>query len=383
MNLRVGVNKSRLQSSLDFCLEITSMSKYKDLESLRKGMFKKFMEEERSRESSYLLSKEDDAIELAREQEERLEGEIVSKDIVSHGIFLEDYVPETISEKQEDSDTEEAIFTGKNFLDAVKSVTQSESEESLKIEETAIGSRGFLDAVKNIEKEVSRDDVERINHGKYLEDYEEVEDSKDLEEVNENTYGVESVIEESLERVDHGIYLEDYVFEDVEDDADNDFVEVEEQTTDTNDYLEEEENVEEDIEDINDWMDSLFGDCSDVKKEEPKKEEKIIEESVEDEGSRTEWYNNSKGEKDVSSGTFVDSIQKPTQTNEMTFKVEEIEEEVSEKEEVIVKPANIRDFIKQHPGSSIEYVMRYYSKKEIDKALALGKIYKKNGKLCI
>ena len=205
MNLRVGVNKSRLQSSLDFCLEITSMSKYKDLESLRKGMFKKFMEEERSRESSYLLSKEDDAIELAREQEERLEGEIVSKDIVSHGIFLEDYVPETISEKQEDSDTEEAIFTGKNFLDAVKSVTQSESEESLKIEETAIGSRGFLDAVKNIEKEVSRDDVERINHGKYLEDYEEVEDSKDLEEVNENTYGVESVIEESLERVDPGI----------------------------------------------------------------------------------------------------------------------------------------------------------------------------------
>lgn len=73
MNLRVGVNKSRLQSSLDFCLEITSISKYKDLVSLRKGMFKKFMEEERSRESSYLLSKEDDAIELAREQEERLD----------------------------------------------------------------------------------------------------------------------------------------------------------------------------------------------------------------------------------------------------------------------------------------------------------------------
>lgn len=381
MNLRVGVNKSRLQSSLDFCLEITSMSKYKDLESLRKGMFKKFMEEERSRESSYLLSKEDDAIELAREQEERLEGEIVSEDSVSHGVFLEDYVPEMLVGKQ---NTNKDVLTGKSFLDAVKNATQINNEESSKAEEIPMCSKNSLNAVKNIEKKTFNDSVERVNHGRYLEDYEE-EEVKDFkeEEVKCNTKGVQPVTKESLERVDHGIYLEDYVFEDVEDDADNDFVEVEEQTTDTNDYLEEEENVEEDIEDINDWMDSLFGDCSDVKKEEPKKEEKIIEESVEDEGSRTEWYNNSKGEKDVSSGTFVDSIQKPTQTNEMTFKEEEIKEEVSEKEEVIVKPANIRDFIKQHPGSSIEYVMRYYSKKEIDKALALGKIYKKNGKLCI
>ncbi len=375
MNLRVGVNKSRLQSSLDFCLEITSMSKYKDLESLRKGMFKKFMEEERSRESSYLLSKEDDAIELAREQEERLEGEIVSEDSVSHGVFLEDYVPEMLIGEQ---NTDKDVLTGKSFLDAVKNATQINNEESSKAEEIPMGNKKILNAVKNIEKETFNDSVERVNHGRYLEDYEEEEvEGFEEEEVKCNTKGVQPVTKESLERVDHGIYLEDYVFEDVEEDTNNDFVEVEEHTTDTNDYLEE------DIEDINDWMDSLFGDCSDVEKEEPKKEEKIIEESVEDEGSRTEGYNNSKGEKDVSSGTFVDSIQKPTQTNEMTFKEEEIEEEVSEKEEVIVKPANIRDFIKQHPGSSIEYVMRYYSKKEIDKALALGKIYKKNGKLCI
>lgn len=379
MNLRVGVNKSRLQSSLDFCLEITSMSKYKDLESLRKGMFKKFMEEERSRESSYLLSKEDDAIELAREQEERLEGEIVSCDIVGHGVFLEDYVPETLVEEQRESNIGEAVFTGKSFLDAVKNATQVDSKESLKIKETTMGSKNFLDAVKNIEKEVSKGSVERVNHGRYLEDYEEeeVKEYKDFEEVSK-IKGVKSDIVESLERVDHGIYLEDYVLDDVEENVSNDFVEVEEQVNDTSDYLEEE-----DIEDISDRMDSLFDSCKKGESDVVKEKEEVFEEFIENEDSRTEGYNRLNDEKVVSSEMIVDSVQQPTQNNEMTFKKEEVEEEITEKEEVIVKPANIRDFIKQHPGSSIEYVMRYYSKKEIDKALALGKIYKKNGKLCI
>ena len=383
MNLRVGVNKSRLQSSLDFYLKITSMSKYKDLNSLRKGMFKKFMEEERSRESSYLLSKEDDAIELARKQEESLEGEVVSEDIVSHGVFLEDYVPEMIVEKQENSNIEEVIFTGKNFLDAVKNATQVENKESLNTEEATVGSKSFLDAIKNIEKEVHNGSVEHVTHGRYLEDF---------EEINENIKKVESVIEESLERVVHGVYLEDYVLEDVEEQVNNDFVEVEEQINDTNDYLEKEENEEEGIEDTYGCTDSLF--CSgksefDVVKEkdevleEPKKEEKVFEDPIESENYEVEGYDKPNGEKDVSSGMFLDSVQQSIQNNEMAFKKEEVEEEISEKEEVIVKPANIRDFIKQHPGSSIEYVMRYYSKKEIDKALALGKIYKKNGKLCI
>lgn len=379
MNLRVGVNKSRLQSSLDFCLEITSMSKYKDLESLRKGMFKKFMEEERSRESSYLLSKEDDAIELAREQEERLEGEIVSCDIVGHGVFLEDYVPETLVEEQRESNIGEAVFTGKSFLDAVKNATQVDSKESLKIKETTMGSKNFLDAVKNIEKEVSKGSVERVNHGRYLEDYEEeeVKEYKDFEEVSE-IKGVKSDIVESLERVDHGIYLEDYVLDDVEENVSNDFVEVEEQVNDTSDYLEEE-----DIEDISDRMDPLFDSCKKGESDVVKEKEEVFEEFIENKDSRTEEYNRLNDEKVVSYEMIVDSVQQPIQNNEMTFKKEEVEEEITEEEEVIVKPANIRDFIKQHPGSSIEYVMRYYSKKEIDKALALGKIYKKNGKLCI
>lgn len=376
MNLRVGVNKSRLQSSLDFCLEITSMSKYKDLESLRKGMFKKFMEEERSRESSYLLSKEDDAIELAREQEERLEGELVSEGIVSHGVFLEYYVPETLVEEQRKSNIGKAVFTGKSFLDAVKNATQVDSKESLKIEETNTGSKSFLDAVRSVEKEIFKGSVDRVNHGRYLEDYEE-EEVEDFKEVEGYTKGVKSIICESLERIDHGIYLEDYVLEDVE-----------EQVNDTNDYLEEEEKEDEDIKNISDSMGSLFDswECeSDVvkEKENPKKEEKVFEESIENEDFGVEGYYKFNGEKDVSSGRFVDSVQQPIQNNEMTFKKEEVEEEASEKEEVIVKPINIRDFIKQHPGSSVEYVMRYYSKKEIDKALALGKIYKKNGKLCV
>lgn len=408
MNLKIGGDKSRLQSSLDFYLKITSMSEYKNIEALRKGMFSKFMEEERSRESSYLaLSREDDAIELAREREERLEGELFDGDIVGHGRYLEEYeIKEEGSleeveliEETEDFEVEESVSSGKGFLEAVRSAVQVREEEPLEVEELegfeveepTMGSKSFLDAVKSIESRVSE---ERVEHGRYLEDYVEVEESED-----DGFESVQPDVKDSIERVDHGKYLEDYVEEEVEEEEepeDSDFVEeVEVQPEGTNDYEEEEEeNIEDAIEDISDWMDSLF---SSLKKdesvveekeevvEESKKEVEVVEEKVEEpKGNRFEEDSIlDKNEKNGNSEIFTESIQQPTQSTEMSFKQEEVEEELSEKEEIIVKPANIRDFLRQHPNSSIEFVMKYYSKKEIDKALALGKIYKKKGKLMI
>lgn len=60
----------------------------------------------------------------------------------------------------------------------------------------------------------------------------------------------------------------------------------------------------------------------------------------------------------------------------------ETEKPDSENEKIDV-PKDIRTFLKSHPSSTVEFVARYYPKKEIEKQLALGRIYKRKGKLMI
>lgn len=57
--------------------------------------------------------------------------------------------------------------------------------------------------------------------------------------------------------------------------------------------------------------------------------------------------------------------------------------EESKPEEKVEVPSDIRKFLREHPMSTIDYVLQYYSKKDVDKALALGRIYKRKGKLMI
>lgn len=60
----------------------------------------------------------------------------------------------------------------------------------------------------------------------------------------------------------------------------------------------------------------------------------------------------------------------------------EAEKSDLESEKVDV-PKDIRTFLKSHPSSTVDFVARYYPKKEIEKQLALGRIYKRKGKLMI
>lgn len=46
-------------------------------------------------------------------------------------------------------------------------------------------------------------------------------------------------------------------------------------------------------------------------------------------------------------------------------------------------PKDLRDFIRQHNNVTIEFAMQYYSKKEIERNIALGRVYKRKGKLMI
>ena len=60
---------------------------------------------------------------------------------------------------------------------------------------------------------------------------------------------------------------------------------------------------------------------------------------------------------------------------------EPVVEKVKETEEHV--PEDIRDFIREHKGSEIGYVAKFYSKKVIEKNIAMGRIYKRKGKLFI
>lgn len=47
------------------------------------------------------------------------------------------------------------------------------------------------------------------------------------------------------------------------------------------------------------------------------------------------------------------------------------------------EPTNLRDFLRKHPHSDLNFVLKYFSRKEVQKALALGQVIKKGNKLHI
>lgn len=382
MNLRLSGDKSRLQSSLDFYLKITSVSQYKNLEALRKGMFSKFMEEEKGRETSYLsINRNEEVINLAKEQEERLEGELVPDNVVENGRFVEDYVEEErVSEELEERRKFVEEIKESEIVAEVVSEVAEEKESSAKeirayIEESEQDKERYLQYKKELEQNC-RAMIEYVEHGIYLEDC--VEESSFEEEDVAGEVVESSSSEKGTEYVEHGIYLEDYVEEEVVEDVAEgdesgyDLEDVEDEANeikieDIEDLIVEESDESGDtVQDIGDWMDSVLsenrGNVLEEERLEPKQEEESVEEPSEP-----------RVKESVSDNSDF----------EMSFMQGEVDDMVSEKEDIIVKPANIRDFIRQHPNSSVEFVMKYYSKKEIDKALRLAKIYKKNGKLCI
>lgn len=194
----------------------------------------------------------------------------------------------------------------------------------------------FVNSIKN----------DYVEHGIYVEDFvgsEEEELVVETEEVNLKQ-------QDTLEYVGSGIYVEDYKADEetiIEDNVDSisDSTEEDDFVEDLDDSIHEEDFIEEEVESVAE---------SDLIEEKG-----IIE--IEENSVEVEEISN-----DDSS---------------LFYKKEKITE--NNKNDSIVKCANIRDFIKRYQNSDISFVLKYYSKKEIEKALLLGKIYKKNGKLTV
>lgn len=58
------------------------------------------------------------------------------------------------------------------------------------------------------------------------------------------------------------------------------------------------------------------------------------------------------------------------------------EEEINEVEEIQV-PKDLRDFVKMYNNCEMSFALKYFSKKEIDKQLSLGRVFKRKNRLLI
>lgn len=246
-------------------------------------------------------------------------------------------VEEELEFQQEDMDEEEEQEEIKasplSFLSSVQKLHQASSNRVV-VEDTSIkDNKQALDSVEEGYTE----------HGVYIEDL----------VFPENTEN--PVKEDSVEYSDHGTYIEDLVFSEKQEVKDNDI----------------EDNINADEED-NTWDEFIENEDDDLWRESDKGERvnDNVEESLEEGNS----------EDDNIWGAFDE--EKPEEVIPKEPAIVEKEIARSEKEKVEV-PREIRDFLKKHPGSTVAFVEQYYPRKEIEKGIKLGRIYKKKGKLFI
>jgi hypothetical protein len=209
-----------------------------------------------------------------------------------------------------------------------------------------------------------------VEHGRYVEDYKNIEEDNSEVVVND----VESKAEETIDFVDHGRYVEDYV---------------KEEETEIKEEPVEVENTE--IENEN--IDDLFN-PEELETEINALEAENNEPEVDKENSGIFSFTNEVNQKEKDSDLLDDfwlqmqsdiSLKSENTESELENILSEIKEPVVEKvkepEEHV--PEDIRDFIREHKGSEIGYVAKFYSKKVIEKNIAMGRIYKRKGKLFI
>lgn len=357
MKINVSGSKSKLQSSLDFYLKITSLQEYKSLDDMRKKMFNTFIREENARSDLNELYNTDGIFEEAITTELDIENEILE----TENINLE-------NEKEKIEKEEIILEPEKKHLDneSIVYVSHGRFVDSVEVKDTKV-----MKEVTNTEE-----DYEFVNHGRYMEDF---------------------VVKEDLEYVEHGRYVEDYakrgsgdleglntstddlaeVYDDTEDvfveetdlNGSDDVISVDEGVIDINDISFEENITIEEVnvpKEVNTPRDDFFEETS----EEDLSEIKSVDEFFEDMIAEEEEV----------------VLEKPKELNIKDIVLEDAEDPNKRvtKEDVLLKPSNIRDFIRQN-GRSVEesLALKYYSKKEINDALRKTKIYKKNGKLYI
>lgn len=228
-------------------------------------------------------------------------------------------------------------------------------EEVEQLENGGISEEPEYEEEQGLEFEFDSDDNEE---DEYEEEYEEeVEDSDEYEEEDSD---------EEYEIEDSDEYEEEYKEE--VDDSD----EYEEEIEDSDEYEEEYEEVEdsdeyeEEVEDSDEYEEEYEEEIEDTDSyEEPPDEEDMLEE-------QKEQASVSSDNKFISSDNFSERASPP--------KKEDIAVEEPSIDEV---PKDLRQFLRKYPRCDIKFALKYFSKKEIDKAILIGKIVRRGNKLHI
>lgn len=340
----VGGSLENLQSSLDFYLSITSKSVITSPKDMRDRFFSIFGEEDSSREDNFLLyHSEDDEYDIVENANPVLVGDEVE---FVGGMY-------SFSCVEESCPFEEEVFVDDTYkLENEKSKFSSFSH-SLEEEENEIEDEFIVSEIEfaDLEIEEAYSDIEE-----YVVDTEK----SDLE--NEN------------------IELDD-----------DEFIDYSSSETEKNDL--ENEIIEEEIMEDNSWSDldeeepfGSWGDSDDEFVEYEEEENVEIVNEVEEDKENI-WGNSDLDTETSIWGDFEEELPKFDDTIivkeevEVTKKVVNVSREVVE--EVIDVPKDLREFVKKYHNCEMSFALKYFTKKEIDKQLSLGRIFKRKNRLLI
>lgn len=323
-----------LQTSIDFYLSITSKDAVLDSRTMRDRFFKMFQDEDKYREENFLVYQEkvSDDYKVNHDVEPILMGEeAVFEEGVCYFEEEVDYGEEV--EEVGNIEAEEDDFVSEVYEEVEDNFANWGSSNGEETDDT---------------EEEEEDDF--VNWGSEEEDEvaEEVESYEGAEEDEEDDF-----VNWGNESEDD---FENWGNEDVEEDEDA-----------YSGWGSDEEVAEEDINSEEDEVFSSWGDSEEVQEDDEEVAEPL--EKVEEAD-------------DLDFGMFDASFDFEEEVVQPKNKVEKVE--VKETQDTISEvPKDLREFIKMYPNCEISVALKYFSKKEIDKQLSLGRVFKRKNKLMI
>lgn len=412
----LDIDMEVFQRDLDYYLNLSNTYDVKDINKFRKEVIREY----REKDQEILKKQQEERLNLEKSNAVSVVDGAVSEEVENSSVDTDrdgsslgsemkgyDGLKEDSHDEFKDNESNildelseaEKLFRGVSS-EVKDSVTDNGTVETEPVKDDMIEPEPVKDeAMVELEPvTVQEDNKEYIDHGRYIEDYSakvvlddavpKVVEAKDFTEHGryiedyrniEESSGVvvtDAVprVTETIDFVDHGRYIEDYV---------------KEEKTEVKEEPVEVENTE--IENEN--IDDLFN-PEELEAEINALEIENNEPEVDKENSSSSSSTNEVNQKEKDSDLLDDfwlqmqsdiSLKSENTESELENILSDIEEPVVEKvkepEEHV--PEDIRDFIREHRGSEIWYVSKFYSKKVIEKNIAMGRIYKRKGKLFI
>lgn len=388
----VNFDKGELQKTVDFYLSVVSPSNIKSQEDYRKSLYREFIKSSLNQltsnvgeggcESSCPLSSEDTTDSESKNVGVEIQDDFdfeLGTEIERENTNLENQneygagVPFDLNEESTDLENQNVVEG--TFIDDL-------NEESADLENQEVVEGVFIDGLNdetyNLENEmdVVGSSVEYKPNGVFIED---VGDAYE-----------EPIIPSNVEYCENGVFIEDIELEEYAEEAategysytvegDGEGVEYEDESYEGDSGVEYNEEPEDE---------GYDGDSGIEYGEEP--EDKGIEEiEYNDYGDSVEYIeDSSEGTEEVEyddyDEDFGEVVEEPVHEDASpSHERPVVESTVKQKDTAMEVPSDIRVFLKKNPNSDIDFVLKYYSKKDIEKALKLGRIYKKRGKLVV